>query len=1346
MGEVLTFEVTSFFPDGTTLEAVVSDQLPFLDARLRLLSSRIVSIGPDISIGNGQGVGAPGIDCQTTTCQTGGNGYDDLALWDLGTVINNPEIQDRAFSSNGLITFEVVAVVQDDPANVGEPQGADNYLNEATLAAQNQLSTAVAPFGLVEPRLELMHTGADGLNLVPIEAGSEVMVELLIRHAASSSSAAFDLTIDYELDSSLSLPPGFTVNTDCAGLTTDSATPGQLSFSLAELTLEQDSCRISFLVAVDPLLIIPNSLADRSTLNWVSAPGGVPEARSGQATADLRYVAGVENRLSKAVTSSSLLYTSSGQLNPARVDLSIGERVTFAITATLDRGTLGNVQIYDVLPAGGPDGALLIEDASVIRVGSNLSSELDGIPVIDFTNNDVTFDFGSVQNNGIETSSGIADQVTVQVVARVAEVADNPPSPPEITNTAELRFDGGTPVTAERTVDIVEPGLTLTKSFGELRNNRVEVTLTLSNPGNAPAFSSVVTDLFPETGPDNWEPLSMDPVTVPDGWLLEQASAGGVTTVTWQVNPLSLLPRPSQVVLPGASISAVFTMGLQAPPEQTSILNTADATAFSLPGGGPDAREVNAEGEDTLLLPGLEVRKTWSAGSGSFAAPGEQITYTLELENTGDAPLTGVVVSDVPDPLGLFQAGSVVASPGGVVLVGNLPDDTSVEVEFAQIDAGTTATVSYGVRVPLPYPAATVQQYVNQALVTSLELPDQLSDDPLADGDEDPTIVPIVADPVMSITKQSLADVVGAGGSVFYQIEYANAGDQDATGVVITDTVPDTNVNSSEARFNAAASSPGWSCPDGSLPGTLCTLTIGDLAGGEGGTLLFVVDIDDPLEEGVDSISNTVFISDDGLNTDPENCDPDCERTASDSDVTPILAAPVLEITKDDGISFAVPGQLVTYTLDVRNTGTQDATGIVVSDTVGAWVRFSAAASSPGWSCPDGSGPGTVCTISAPELSAGESAQVQFAVLVDAPLPAGVDLSVNLASVTDDGTNSDNGAPVFDQASHDTPLVAQPDMVIDKDDGGVIGQPGLVFPYTLSYTNQGNQDATGVFITDTVPVGTTYDSVASLPDAWSCPDAAPAGTVCTLVVGDLAAGGTGSVRFGVRVDQPVAPGLAAVVNTAVIDDDRSNGADPTPENNTDTVETLVILFPPAGRKSGEDLGGGRTRWSMTWFNNANQRDLPVIILDPMPAGTNYATGTLSCTPDGDSVCESAVFNAEENRIEVRTTIAPDFGFPDFTPNLILSNEVVIAFETISTSAARELTNRAEACWDENNTGDPGDDLEQGQECVPVSARVAINFAIPGLDRQGQLLLVLLLLMLAGVSWRRVQGQMPHSRD
>jgi uncharacterized repeat protein (TIGR01451 family) len=106
---------------------------------------------------------------------------------------------------------------------------------------------------------------------------------------------------------------------------------------------------------------------------------------------------------------------------------------------------------------------------------------------------------------------------------------------------------------------------------------------------------------------------------------------------------------------------------------------------------------------------------------------------------------------------------------------------------------------------------------------------------------------------MLEISKTS-EPFVQPGATLVYTINYGNTGGTTATGVVITETVP------ASTTFNAAASTPGWSCPNGSPAGTMCTHAVADIPPGGTGSLLFAVTI--AAQPQSLTILNTVIIRD----------------------------------------------------------------------------------------------------------------------------------------------------------------------------------------------------------------------------------------------------------------------------------------------------------------------------------------------------------------------------------------------------------------------------------------------------------------------------------------------------
>ncbi|MCG8456318.1 MAG: hypothetical protein MI919_08550, partial [Holophagales bacterium] len=242
IGEQVTFRAVASFIDGSTTSAVLGDQLPNADVVLRVLSSRIVRIGADLTV-PGAGVGDPGDDC-LPGCDGDGDGERDQAEWHLGDVVNTPD-SDPDPDADDEIEIEVVAVVVDSVDNGGAPSVDLDQRNTATLTANGVSISSTAPFDIVAPELVLDKRVAcrddDASNTcgageptgdpLLVDAGDRIIYEVEIAHTADSTAAAFGL----RLDDLLPMAPGtaFVAGSVDAivGLPPDTVTVGAGTFS-----------------------------------------------------------------------------------------------------------------------------------------------------------------------------------------------------------------------------------------------------------------------------------------------------------------------------------------------------------------------------------------------------------------------------------------------------------------------------------------------------------------------------------------------------------------------------------------------------------------------------------------------------------------------------------------------------------------------------------------------------------------------------------------------------------------------------------------------------------------------------------------------------------------------------------------------------------------------------------------------------------------------------------------------------------------------------------------------------------------------------------------------------------
>ena len=414
----------------------------------------------------------------------------------------------------------------------------------------------------------------------------------------------------------------------------------------------------------------------------------------------------------------------------------------------------------------------------------------------------------------------------------------------------------------------------------------------------------------------------------------------------------------------------------------------------------------------------------------------------------------------------------------------------------------------------------------------------------------------LAAVPSLAATKtDALADdadgdtVVSPGDTLLYEVTVVNTGSGPAGEVVMDDPLPAT-----------VSLVPGSvTVTQGVVVSTdPLVVDLGTIEAGADATVSFEVQITDPVPAGLAQLINQAVISSAELDPLPTD-DPDA-LGPFDPTTTTVVAAPdlttaALAVDDDTGNADgqAQPGEPLTYTVLLANSGDEDDTAVrtevvlpatLVLDLSSVQIDLAGGASG----AVDTSSGSRVEVSTAHVPGRGGSVRVEFIATVVDSAPAGLESLEVRAGV------ESAAVPFFETAAATISLDALPDLVLDKDDGGAIATVGESFEYLLDLENVGDQDASGVVLADVVPDGTFFDAPTS--DArWSCADGDPAGTDCRLDLGELAAGGSEGVDFGVRVlAPPDAP--AVIVNVAGAADD-GLGSGGVPVEASDSVSTPV---------------------------------------------------------------------------------------------------------------------------------------------------------------------------------------------
>ena len=190
-------------------------------------------------------------------------------------------------------------------------------------------------------------------------------------------------------------------------------------------------------------------------------------------------------------------------------------------------------------------------------------------------------------------------------------------------------------------------------------------------------------------------------------------------------------------------------------------------------------------------------------------------------------------------------------------------------------------------------------------------------------------------------------------------------------------------------------------------------------------------------------------------------------------------------------------------------------------------------------------------------------------------------------------------ATATDITSGDTSEFSVPmaDLEVTKAADPTVGTAGQALTYTLTVTNAGPFQATGVIATDAVPAGAVFVAASASQGTASL-----VGGAVVARLGDLAAGDSATVTIVVTPS-----GAGSLTNTA---DVTANEPDPDPSNNSATVTTTINPAPPppavdlAVTKSAPTTGvAGQDLAYTIVVTNAGPGDEPAAhLLDLLPPG------------------------------------------------------------------------------------------------------------------------------------------------
>ncbi|WP_420860403.1 DUF7507 domain-containing protein [Algirhabdus cladophorae] len=474
------------------------------------------------------------------------------------------------------------------------------------------------------------------------------------------------------------------------------------------------------------------------------------------------------------------------------------------------------------------------------------------------------------------------------------------------------------PARATETVDSNRmPDLTFDKAIvGTVEGVVDEVinyTYTVTNSGNVTLTDVTLDDQHTSASGTVTLPIAGDTQTSDAG--IQNDSIDAAANGVWD----SL--APGDVV----QFTASYTINQEDIDTQTAIVNVATVVTDSPPGttppDGTDTETVTPEAAD----PSLVVVKTFDASALSTPpVAGETVTFTIRVTNDGNQTLTGITLDDTfeqvdGDTLSLdsgptLQSGD--AGVAGVMEVGEVwTYEATYELQQDDIDAGG---VSNSVEAEGTSPNGTTV--------------DDTSDNGVpGDGDDNPTVVGVPADPSIEGVKSITSSVTGVGELVTFRITVQNTGNVTLTGVSVVDTL--TRADGTPLMLTSGPSFSGANQNSG----------VGILLPNETATYdatyrLVQEDIDAGGIENTATVAGTPPVGGEITDVTDSN-NPADGGGEDDPTVLTIDPDPAIEMTKSLVVdagganSFDTLGQILTFSFVVENTGTVTLTEqVTVSD------------------------------------------------------------------------------------------------------------------------------------------------------------------------------------------------------------------------------------------------------------------------------------------------------------------------------------------------------------------------------------------------------------------------------
>ncbi|MEL0006652.1 MAG: hypothetical protein VW686_04895 [Luminiphilus sp.] len=604
-------------------------------------------------------------------------------------------------------------------------------------------------------------------------------------------------------------------------------------------------------------------------------------------------------------------------------------------------------------------------------------------------------------------------------------------------------------------------------------------------------------------------------------------------------------------------LSVTISGEVRNPTDPGSFPNVAAVTAKELLGSGIASNTVD------LLVnsqPDLVVSKSVdkSVVNSPTTGLGEQLTYTLTVENNGTANATDVVVTD-----DLSDKFTDITSP-----------DTTSDVN------GNSVRWLLGVMQPGARQTLTVSARAKPGLNAGLTIPNKaavsgLSPDGSTHNSESGEVNVKVGVARLFITKTADKASVAPGESLVWTIEYANTGTADTGPITLSDTLP-----AALSYVTGSAAYPAGSVFATAANNGVVFSDLPSLAAGEKSSVSFttVVAAIVPRQSAV--LQNTVLASATQV---PSSLTPPL------TDPPKVSTGPSLKITKTADVKKTHPGDTLTYTITATNVGSDKANNIEISDKLTDLLMIKSYSGKPQLS-------GQTLTWSELELAAKDSLTYTVTAKVVSPLADGKVIP-NTVTVTSTEEPVGKSATVYLPVRAPSLRLVKTASLSTVKAGDAGAGNGGAFSYLITVTNNGSGAASNITVTDDVPTALEVLSVKGL--SGNC---GVSNQLVTCAIPLLAAGDSVDIHIKVKARDALRNGLP--INNQATVSSPTTGSITTPPT-TVTVSSAPRLTLTKSTPAVTVSPGALMRYTLLIENTGSDIATGYTVTDRLPQYTSF---------------------------------------------------------------------------------------------------------------------------------------------